>query len=137
MKLSLLTRDRIQSLNKRRYLQVQIGDFGESRFRSLTSAELRSLKSLLQNADGSLNRDRAEHMQELLLCATLVDESNELLYCTEDAFGGCWNDVDGHYVTLAFRAAQRWTGFLLEEDTEAIEIAIKNSRAAQSNGSPE
>jgi len=132
-----LDRGTILGQTKRRYLEVNLDGFGTCRFRSLTSSEMRELKSALQNADGSGSKERIKYIAELLLCATLVDEDGNLLFSHEDAFGGCWNEVDGLFRSKAYAAAQKWTGFLDDENMDWLEDAIKNSKTDHPNGSQE
>ena len=131
--MSLLDRRQLLAKTARRYLDVPLPDGSAQRIRSLTTTELRELEASLCNPDGSANRELARYAGEALICATAVDENNQLQFTSEDAFNGILREVDGQLTKTIIKAARRWTGFLDHVGDDDLEAAIKNSLTAPPN----
>ena len=129
--MELRTRAEILTNKKRRRITVEIGDYGSITLRSLSSYEMSRLEQMV---NGKTNTK----IRQLLLCATIEDDAENLIFDLQDAFGGCFDEVDSLFVNMAYRAASLFTGFAQDgEDNDKIEAAVKNYKSAQSNGSPE
>ena len=129
--MDLLSRGEILGVRKRRKMRVDIAGYGAVCLRSLTAYEMSRVEQL------AVSHTTTE-IKHLLVCATMEDETGELLFALDDAFGGCFDEVDSLFMNLIYRAASLFTGFTQEnEHFDKVEEAVKNYKSVHSNGSPE
>ena len=129
--MSVLTRADFFKPATRRYRMVSLPLGGKVRIQSLTAGETRALRQSLLNSKGELIKARGDRLQEILICACLVDESGNRIFSDADAMSGDWDNFDSAAAAVVYQSCKAWTGFGADADFAAIEDAIKNSESTQ------
>lgn len=132
--MSLLTKHGLFEKQRRRFKEVLLPGSGDTaRIRSLTTGEMRQLRSSLVDKKGELIRKRGDRLSQLLIAACLVDDQGNRVLTDDDAMSDAFDSVDGATVSMLFAECKQWTGFGSDTDWSAIEDSAKNSEETSSS----
>ena len=118
-------RDVLRNGAERRFVTVDIPLLGSVRLRSLTSNEIRALRSSMRDAQGEVNKQRFALFDELLIALVVVDEANNCEFSEMDALNGGL-EMDAGARGQLMEAIKRHTGIGADEGWSPVVAAAKN-----------
>lgn len=119
-----ITREQMLAKAKRRYMEIEIPNFGKVRIRSLTERERSNFEADIQGNKGEYKRAKIVQARRRLIALTVVDDSGNLLLNQPDDVKTL-EEQDGAITDAIFAQAMIHCG-LGEND---IEVLVKNSES--------
>lgn len=119
-------KERLRQGFERRFITVKLPFVGDVRLRSLTAAEMRSIRNSLTDDKGETIQSRVERLNELLAAESIVDENGNLEFTADEAMAGAFDTLDAGSAKVLWNAVIKHTGFAADTSWTGVEEAAKN-----------
>lgn len=120
-------RERLNAATKRRFVTVDVDNFGPVRLRSLTAREMRDIRARWTSQTPDDKREQnAVKLRQYVVAACLVDDDGNTVYTLDEVDAGALDDLDGAIVDPVYAAAVMHTGFGQVAEFAKVQDAVKN-----------